>query len=61
MSYTTQLTENDEEHLFMPIPEELLQKLNWKENDTVIFEFDKESGAVAIKLKSDSESNSNAT
>lgn len=61
MSYITQLTDYDEEHIFMPIPEELLKELSWKEDDKVVVKIDKESGTVTIQSKKDSESDSNAT
>ncbi len=61
MSYITQLTDYDDEHLLMPIPDELLRELNWKEGDTVIFKKDTKTDTVTIALKNDSESNSNAT
>ncbi|MGM0630013.1 MAG: AbrB/MazE/SpoVT family DNA-binding domain-containing protein [Pseudomonadota bacterium] len=61
MNYTTELTDYDDEHLLMPIPDELLRELNWKEGDTVIFKKDRKSDTVTIALKNDSESNSNAT
>jgi len=61
MNYTIQLTDYDDKHLLMPIPDELLRELNWKEGDTVVFKKDKKSDTVTIALKDDSESDSNAT
>lgn len=51
MNKWTAYIEQDGDDLILPIPEDLLNQLGWKEGDVLLWDIDDETGQITLRKK----------